>query len=147
MSVTGNGNQFYSQQTTGAGVVSVFFECTANDQGRLTVQGIKGDGGIVDSIVCNDQFPGPPDGVFFIRLKQKCKNILYSKCVMLHETSAIGDMLNGPNIPVGFDASGLPEFVGAYVEWNAGVPSNVWPPAGTRFVFRVDLQTENWGTR
>lgn len=147
MSVTGNGNQFYSQQTTGAGVVSVFFECTANDQGRLTVQGVKGDGGIVSEILCNDTNPGPPDGVFFIKFKQKCKNILYAKGVMLHESSALGEMLNGPSIPTGFDASGLPAIVVAYVEWVGGIPQNLWPTANTRFVFRVDLQTENWGTR
>ena len=133
----------FPMMTTGSGVVSIMFEITANDAGLFTLAGVKGDAGAIKRIRTNADFPGPPDGVMFAELNFRVVRFLFTKGEMLHESAAAGEMVTGPTIPDGLDTNDGSVAVYAYVE--NGLNAN--PPPGTRFVIRMDVQTENWGTR
>lgn len=133
----------FPMMTTGSGVVSIMFEITADDTGHFVIGGVKGDAGIIKKILTNADFPGPPDGVFFVELQYRVTRFLYVAAQMVHETSAAGEMVCGPTIPDGLDSGSGSTATFVYIE--GGV--NALPAPGTRFVIRMDVQTENWGTR
>lgn len=137
------GSQTFTSQTSGSGVVSLSFEIQADGAGEFGIAGVRGDAGMIKNIITGG---GAPPGVFFVELNMKIVRFLWVHGQMLHESSVDGDLYVGPNAPRGFDendpkAGAVQIF--AYVEGGL----NVAPPPNTRFVCRLDLQTENWGTR
>ena len=85
--------------------------------------------------------PGPPDGVFFIRLEAEMQKLCTMKCVCCTRRKRGRRHAQRTKHSVGFDASGLPEFVGAYVEWNAAFHHQTFgPPAGTRLCFGLTFK-------
>lgn len=137
------GQMTNTMMTTGSGVVSILFEITADSAGEFGIAGVKGDAGAIKSIITGG---GAPPGVFFVELNYKVVRYLYVTGQMLHESNVDGDLYLGPNAPRGFNESDPKEGavqIFAYVEGGL----NVAPAPGTRFVCRMDVQTENWGTR